>query len=223
MIKKRCRTVILTLLFVMLMVALIPHISAWIKFPLLGLLSCVSLLSMLCIVMYYHSLPDTKKSILSYLVILLMFLMFPAVIWYLITAVALAIPSLMQESFKMSPLLTCSLLNYEYLGFALGLCDIAIVISKIFLIKDSLAFNQINHEKRFKQVAAFIFLSSTILIVLKLWYIPCTLGKAKRIQLYSGIQILVAKRGIFQSHRSSITQPVCLFISLSVCEGILIN
>ena len=195
MIRKRLREVILIILFVLLCVALIPSISWWLKMPLLIILGLVSLLAVLCMGMYYHTLQNSKKSILSYLVIFISAFLTPSIIWFLISTTVMGVPSLMQSGLESSPPLTCSLLSYEVFLHPMAQCVVAIIVSKVVLIKDSLAFHGMNHKKRFKQVAAFIIISSAAQIFEKFWFRPCSVGKVWRIQLYSGIQFVGQKSG----------------------------
>ena len=195
MISKSSRIVILFSFLVLLMIALIPNIPWWIKIPIITVLGFLSILAVIVIGIYYSSLPDSKKSILSYLVVFCMWLSILAIAWFWISTVAMEIPALMMLAIESDALLICSVLSYEISLYPVTLCFSAIIVFKIMLIRDSLAFHQLDHEFRFKQTVALILIISVSEIFLKQWLKPCASMKRGRIEVYSQMEIEIPESG----------------------------
>ena len=199
MIIKRHRTLILFSLLILLVIALVPKCPLWMKIPLIIALCVVSLLAVIAIALFYLSLPDAKKSILSYLMVSLMCVVFVSIMWFLFATISMEIPLFMEMLITKSSTLTCTLLTYEYTFFPANLIITAIIIHKIILIRNSFIFHEMNHERRFKQTMFVILTISLTLILLKLLKVPCESGKKRRIELYSGMHLDIPHTGTYYS------------------------
>ena len=184
-------------LLILLVIALVPKCPSLMKIPLIIALCLVSLLAVIVIACFYLSLKDSKKSVLSYLMASLMCAVFVSIMWFLFSTISMEIPFIMELGITESSLMTCTLLTYEYTLFPINLIITAIIIYKIILIRDSLRFHQMNHERRFKQTMFVILILSITLICLKQWLAPCESGKKRRIELYSGMHLDIPDTGTY--------------------------
>ena len=191
--RNRSKILILLILLALVIIAYAPGTPLWLTIILLAPVSCLSVLALLVMSCYYSSLPDVKKSLIGYMMIYVMVVMILLVFWLFISTIIIRIPSVIQGGLQNYPEFICGLLGYEELIVPVIAGVIAIVIAKIFVLKDALTFHDLNHEKWFKGILALVIFSSTLLILLQQWSRGslCKKMTVRDIELYTGIKVTI--------------------------------
>ena len=113
------------------------------------------------------------------------------VFWLFISTVIIKMPSFIQNGLEHHPEFICGILGFEELIVPVIAGMIAIVIAKIFVLKNALTFHDIDHEKWFKRTLTLVVFSSALLNLLQYWSKQSICKKTinRDIQFYTAIEV----------------------------------
>ena len=150
----------------------------------LHLLICfISVCSDIIVYCYYGSLPDCKKSLLTYIVRLMSVVSGVTVLWFNMSAIAVEFPAYTGQLLLAYPNLFCSLLRSETFSEVIIFSVALVQLCKAFIVSKTFFFLNMNHERVFKYilagvVAIFVIQNGSALIFTKTL---CTDTKIKRL------------------------------------------
>ena len=110
---------------------------------------------------FYGTLPDYKKSVLTYSVRLLVVASGIAVVWYNLAAISLQCIYYISPLVAEYPNMCCTLLRAETVGEVIVVTTIMIQLCKACIVFNSLFFLSMDHEKVFK----FMLVTSLVIFV----------------------------------------------------------
>ena len=189
--KKRVKIVIMIYVG-NIIVCFIPSVPAWIRAAVVTVLSFGTLEVHYMLYNYYGSIIQSKKTILTYLMQLVMAVGAVSVIWFAVSHAVWAIPSFITFALdEENAGVTCHLLAYEVLDTIPFVWTLMTVIfSKMALILNSMAYMDLDHERCFKQ--SLLLISCLSIGECVVWLINqggtlCIKSKLDRILAYAGL------------------------------------
>ena len=125
----------------------------YLNIPLHIIVCSVAFISDILLYKYFGSLPDFKKSILTYTVRMMAFTSCISVLWFNIAAVTLEFSGYFNEWIWEYPNLFCSLSRAETMSEVIMTAVIMVQLCKACIVFNSLSFLNMDHEKVFRFMA----------------------------------------------------------------------
>ena len=140
--KKKIITLIMTLIAIAKDCNILP---TYLNIPLHLIICFLSLCSDIIVYCYYGSLPDCKKSLLTYIVRLMSVVSGVTVVWFNMSAIAVEFPAYTGQLLVAYPNTICSLLRSETFSEVIVLCIGLVQLCKAFIVSNSFYFLNMNH------------------------------------------------------------------------------
>ena len=192
----------------------------YLNIPLHFMVCLLAILADLAVFLYYGSLPDSKKNVLTYIVRFMSLVSGITVLWYNLSAVTLQFSHLLSQWIIEYPNLTCSLLRSETLSELIVLNFALIQFFKTWIVFNSLSFVNMNHEKVFRFVLAtavsvFIIHNTSVA-----WYAATLCPKTKVERMLNVHNLGVPKTEIKKAPPVFILHLLVTFIATALLKGL---
>ena len=163
----------------------------YLNIPLHIIVCSVAFISDILLYKYFGSLPDFKKSILTYTVRMMAFTSCISVLWFNIAAVTLEFSGYFNEWIWEYPNLFCSLSRAETMSEVIMTAVIMVQLCKACIVFNSLSFLNMDHEKVFRFMACTALAIFIIQNSLEVFFIGtlCPATKMKKLSKVHGIKV----------------------------------